>query len=303
MNVADAPPAAGPPPLPLFERLQIESQALCNRACWFCPRTFDRSGKYLDPGGRAVLGQMPTETILGILDQARALGFQGEVGFHHYSEPLLDKRNVMLAREAARRGMAPYLHTNGDVLRHDDALCRDVADVYTRVVVGIYDYATNAELAEAQQYWRRLLGGARLEFSPIGLDGIRSGQSIGIPRALVPTDARMAVPDLTFGNAPCHRPLLRMILQHNGEMVNCCEDTRGAFGLGNIHRSSLEALWHSPRHAAIVEDLVAGRREKYALCRQCPLPPAGPPPDGRRIAIAPRRYLGERTGEVPTGPG
>jgi glycosyltransferase involved in cell wall biosynthesis len=86
-------------------------------------------------------------------------------------------------------------------------------------------------------------------------------------------------------------------------LLNCCEDTRGAFGLGSIHRSSLEAPWRSPRHAAIVEDLVAGRREKYALCRQCPLPPAGPRPAGRRIAIAPRRYLGERTGEVPSGSG
>lgn len=282
--------------IPLFERLQIESQANCNRSCWFCPRTFDRSGKYLDPAGRAVVSQMPTETILGILDQARALGFRGEVAFHHYSEPLLDKRNVRLAHEAKRRGMVPYLHTNGDVLRHDDRLCRDVTGVYDRIVVGVYDYTTDEELAEAQRYWHRRLAGARLEFSPIGVAGIRSGHSIGIPRALVPTDPRMALPDLTFGNAPCHRPLLRMIIQHDGEMANCCEDTRGAFGLGNIHRSSLEDLWLSEQHVAIVGELIEGRRQKYALCRQCPLSPTGPAPAGSRITIAPRRYSGEPAG-------
>jgi radical SAM protein with 4Fe4S-binding SPASM domain len=282
--------------IPLFERLQIESQANCNRSCWFCPRTFDRSGKYLDHAGRAVVSQMPTQTILGILDQARALGFRGEVGFHHYSEPLLDKRNVRLAHEAKQRGMVPYLHTNGDVLRHDDRLCRDVMGVYERIVVGVYDYTTDEELAEAQRYWHRRLAGPRLEFSPIGVAGIRSGHSIGIPRALVPTDARMAIPDLTFGNAPCHRPLLRMIIQHDGEMANCCEDTRGAFGLGNIHRSSLEDLWLSEQHVAIVGELIEGRRQKYALCRQCPLSPTGPAPAGSRITIVPRRYSGEPAG-------
>jgi hypothetical protein len=108
----------------------------CNRACWFCPRTYDRSGKYLDAAGKSVLRQMPTEKILGLLDEAQGLGFSGMVGFHHYSEPLLDPRNITLAREAIRRGMAPYLHTNGDVLRRSDALCDGVRQVYALIVVG-----------------------------------------------------------------------------------------------------------------------------------------------------------------------
>jgi 2-deoxy-scyllo-inosamine dehydrogenase (SAM-dependent)/8-amino-3,8-dideoxy-alpha-D-manno-octulosonate transaminase len=78
----------------LFDRLLIESQSNCNRSCWFCPRTYDRTGKYLDAIGRSVLHQMPTDKILDLLDQARALGFRGHVAFHHYSEPLLDKRGA-----------------------------------------------------------------------------------------------------------------------------------------------------------------------------------------------------------------
>jgi MoaA/NifB/PqqE/SkfB family radical SAM enzyme len=140
------------PAIPLFERLLIESQSNCNRSCWFCPRTYDQSGKYLTFAGKSLLNQMPTEKILDLLDQAQALGFKGSVGFHHYSEPLLDKRNIMFAEEARRRGMRPDLHTNGDVLRHDDALCEQVRRVYEFIVVGLYDYRTNVELAEAKQY-------------------------------------------------------------------------------------------------------------------------------------------------------
>jgi radical SAM protein with 4Fe4S-binding SPASM domain len=286
--------------LPLFERLQIESQSNCNRACWFCPRTYDRSGAYLDQAGERVMNRMPTETILDLLDQAVAMGFRGRVAFHHYSEPLLDKRNLMLAREAAGRGLEPYLHTNGDVLERDDALCEQVKRIFELIVVGLYDYETDQELDEAKGYWRKRLAGAKkLEFSPIGLAGARSAHSIGIPRALVPTDGRMAVPDLTFRGAPCHRPLIRMIIRHDGEMLNCCEDLHGSWSLGNVHHSSLSELWFSDRHREIVTSLVEGGRDNHALCRQCPLSPTGQPAAGR-IGFAPRHYVPRRgqIGEV-----
>jgi radical SAM protein with 4Fe4S-binding SPASM domain len=275
--------------LPLFERLQIESQSNCNRACWFCPRTYDRSGVYLDGAGERVWNRMPTEKILDLLDQAREMGFAGRVGFHHYSEPLLDKRNVTLAREAAARGMHPYLHTNGDVLRADDALCQEVVAVYELIVVGLYDYGSDEELEAEKTYWRaRLAGAPVLEFSAIGPLGAGAAHSNGVPRALIPSDARLGVPDLTFANAPCHRPLIRMTIRHDGEMCGCCEDTGEAFGLGNVFAESLCDLWHSDRHAALVEDLLAGRREQYAICRHCPMPPTGPAPAGERIEMARR---------------
>jgi radical SAM protein with 4Fe4S-binding SPASM domain len=280
--------------MPLFEELCLESQSHCNRACWFCPRTYDRSGKYLDASGKSVIRAMPTDKILDVMNQARALGFQGLIGFHHYSEPLVDPRNVMLAREARQRGLVPWLHTNGDVLRRNESLCREVSEVYAHIVVGLYDYASDAELEGEKRFWRARLSCARLDFSPIGRDGRLSGSSMGIPRALVPTDARMAVPDLSFPNAPCRRPLIRMIIQWDGAVCNCCEDTSGAFGLGNVYENTLAQLWFSDHHRRVVDDLDRGRRERYALCRSCPLPPSGPAADARPIEMVPRWYGRER---------
>jgi radical SAM protein with 4Fe4S-binding SPASM domain len=256
----------------LFEQLCLESQSNCNRSCWFCPRTYDRTGAYLDAAGKSVIRAMPTDKILDVLDQARALGFRGLVGFHHYSEPLLDPRNVMLAR-----------------------LCREVSQVYGHIVVGLYDYETDEELEAEKRFWRARLACERLDFSAIGKTGGRAGTSMAIPRAVVPTDTRMTVPDLTFRNGPCERPRIRMIIRWDGEVCNCCEDTSGAFELGNVYRSSLEALWFSSHHARVVDDLAAGRRDGYSLCRNCPLPPSGPLPDRGRIEIAPRRYRGAPT--------
>jgi radical SAM protein with 4Fe4S-binding SPASM domain len=126
---------------------------------------------------------------------------------------------------------------------------------------------------------------------------------MGIPRAQVPTDERMTVPDLVFPGGPCHRPLIRMIVRHDGEMLNCCEDTSGDWSLGSVYESSLADLWFSERHARVVADLVAGRREKYALCRRCPLSPTGPAPAGERISISPRRYAGSHMLAADAGDG
>lgn len=276
--------------IPLFERLLIESQSNCNRSCWFCPRTYDRSGKYLDDQGLSVLKQMPTEKILDILDQAQALQFRGRVGFHHYSEPLLDRRNPMLAREAKARGMVPYLHTNGDVLRLNDELCDQIKEIYGIIVLGLYDYRSNEELEDAKSYWHGRLAGVDLKFSMIGVAGGRSADSMGVPKALVPTDKRMSIPDVTYDNAPCHRPLIRMIIQYDGEMCNCCDDTYGSFELGSVFTSSIEELWYSERHRGLIEELIRGERRRHELCRNCPMPPSGRPVQGQKIQITPRRY-------------
>lgn len=275
-------------PIPLFGRLEIETQSNCNRSCWFCPRIYDSSGVYLDAQGDAVIGQMPDETVLNVLDQAASLGFDGMVSFYFYSEPFLDKRNLDFARAARARGMKPYVHTNGDILKHDEALCRQVRDAYEKVVIGVYDYHTAEELESEKGFWRRRLSGCDLHFSTIGNGARGSAPSMGTPRALVPTDRRFPVPDLVFTNAPCHRPLIRLILRYDGEMCMCCEDLHGDFGIGNIHASTVEELWYSDRHVRMVRDLIAGRREKYNLCRRCPMSPSAQPTDGARISFTAR---------------
>ncbi len=277
-------------PIPLFERLDIETQSHCNRSCWFCPRTYDTSGAYLAADGSSVKKSMPTEKVIDLLDQAEAMGFRELVAFHHYSEPLLDKRNCNFAREGRKRGMIPYLHTNGDVLEANEALCEEVQDVYDRIIIGLYDYRTDAELEAAKDVWRGRLNRTALEFAPLGSgDGDPSAHSIAAPRAPLAPDPRMRRPDFVFDNAPCHRPLIRMIIRYDGEICNCCDDTTGAFDLGNAFETTLQELWYSDRHTRIVKDLIAGHRKKYALCRVCPQFPSGPAPSGERVDMRPRR--------------
>ena len=276
--------------LPLFERLEIETQSNCNRSCWFCPRTYDRSGAYLDARGEPILQQMSTDKIIDILEQAKSLKFQGLVNFHFYSEPLLDKRSIFLAREARKRRMKPFLHTNGDVLKDNEALRDAVSETYEYIVIGIYDYDSNEELEGAKEAWRKKMGGADLRFSAISDRKTEKVKSMGVPRALVPTSRRFPVPDLTFTNGPCHRPLIRLLLRYDGEMCFCCEDMQADFDLGNVYEHNREELWFSEKHIQVASDLLEGRRQRYELYQNCPLSPTAELPHGEQVELKKRHY-------------
>jgi radical SAM protein with 4Fe4S-binding SPASM domain len=239
-------------------------QSNCNRSCFFCNRPWDDSGKRIDANGDHVLRSMPTEHALRIMREAVALGFRGKIAFHHMSEPFLDPRIIEMAWAAKRMGLRPYEHTNGDVLRRDDELCRAAIGVFDYIVVGLYDYETESERDAEIAFWRDRLRGTDVRFS--------LGEQV-FPRNLTPMDARMFREKQPFPGGVCRRPLDRLLVHYDGNIALCCEDMKDDFDLGNAFERSVEELWYSERHVGIVRDLEQGRREQFKLCAGCPIPP------------------------------
>ncbi len=69
---------------------------------------------------------------------------------------------------------------------------------------------------------------------------------------------------------PCRQPSKRMIINHKGEMLMCCDDLINNFELGNIHDNTLEELWFSEHHQDLVLSLNKGRSHPH--CLSCPRP-------------------------------
>lgn len=243
--------------IPLFEVVLLELQARCNRSCFFCPRQGDTSGLRMNPNGTPVMSSMPTGDAMSVLDQLRDLDFHGPISFHHLSEPFLDSRTTWLARCAAKLGMRPYEHTNGDVLRRRPDL-REECRVFTYVTVGLYDDLPEDKLEQERQYWRDNLP-CEVRFSEL----VNSH-----PRTDVDDDPRLHRPK-TVKCGPCVRPIKRMIIHYNGSMALCCEDMAESFDLGNVARSSVSDCWYSDKHQQLVEDLKTGVRT--GQCSRCAL--------------------------------
>jgi radical SAM protein with 4Fe4S-binding SPASM domain len=254
--------------IPLFKHFAIELHSDCNRDCFFCPRHSDTSGKRKDRQGRHVRESLPTEKVLDLLDQVKAMGYRGKINFHHLSEPFLDKRLIPMACEARKRGFACIIHTNGDILRKNYKLSRTAARVFSEITVGLYDYKNSFQENMQKTFWRFFLRGTDIHFSKI--DNVYPRH--GAPVCLATVSAYREKVDQCV-EQPCFMVREQCIVHYDGNVAVCCEDFRDEFDVGNVLRETIADIWWSPRHTDILKTLaLPGGRKKYPLCRECPFP-------------------------------
>jgi radical SAM protein with 4Fe4S-binding SPASM domain len=253
------------PKIPLFERVVIELHSHCNRECFFCSRESDTAGKRKTANGQSVRQSMPTEKIMALFDELQSLRFQGFITFHQLSEAFLDSRLLPMAREAKRRGMRPYVHTNGDVLRNDERLCAETVEVFEYVVVGLYDYTSEAEREAEKAFWNARLKGTRVLF--------RLLEDVNARTHSADNDRMNAISRRSYPTAVCGEPQTYLLIHYNGDVSCCCEDMYGELLKTNIFETSIREIWYSERHAEIVTALDRGERTKFDVCAKCTRPP------------------------------
>jgi len=250
--------------IPLFQRVAIEIQSNCNRDCYFCCRQSDTSGKRRTPEGKKVLKSMPTEKVMQLLDELESLCFRGYITFHHLSEAFLDERLIQIANEAKKRGMRSYVHTNGDVLRNNEELCKKSAKVFEYIVVGLYDYISEEEKEDQKEFWKKRLHGTQIMFSIA--DKIYR-------RTYSPDNEKMKkFEKKTFPAGFCASPQIYLLIHYNGDVSCCCEDMYGELLKSNVFNKSIKEIWYSEEHKQIIKALRSGER-KYDLCLKCSMSP------------------------------
>lgn len=243
--------------IPLFEQLEIETRSSCNRACPGCLRNSypDRAATapWFEPH------QLPTEVIERLFTEALALGFRGPVCLQHYNEPLEDSRISSLARRARTVGLPfVFICTNGDLVTSERA--KELDGAFDQIVVALYidEPAHSRRRAWIERQFKRTVlqftAGTHMptHFSP--LFDVRSLAARHVER-------------------PCSEPRKRMIVNHRGEMLLCCDDMVGQFRLGSVYERSLGALWYSEEHQHLVRRLeMPGGRSVHPHCQSCPRP-------------------------------
>ncbi len=253
------------PLIPMFQRVAIELQSHCNRDCHFCSRESDTSGKRKTADGESVRQSMPSEKVMTLFDELESLEYQGYITFHHLSEAFLDSRLIEIAREAKRRGMRPYVHTNGDVLRDDEQLCAETADVFEYVVVGLYDYTTEEEKISQKAFWKERLAGTRVLFS--------LAEDVYARTHSADNSQMNALVRRTYPTAICTEPQKYLLIHYNGDVCCCCEDMYGELLRFNIFETSIREIWFSERHAQVIDALLMGERKNFDLCAKCTMGP------------------------------
>jgi hypothetical protein len=208
---------------------------------------------------------MPTEKIMLLFDELEAMRFKGYITFHHLSEAFLDKRLLGIAREARRRGMRPYVHTNGDVMKDSEGLCREAASIFEYIVVGLYDYTSEEEKDSQKKFWKNRLHGTRVMFS--------LAENVYVRTHSAANGKMNAIVRQTYPDAVCTNPQKYLLIHYNGDVCCCCEDMYGELLRFNIFDTSIREVWYSERHAQIIDALRTGERRQFDLCAKCTMGP------------------------------
>lgn len=246
--------------IPLWLRLELEIQSDCNRDCHFCPRYGDPSGVRKDSNGKHIKKSMPTSKIFDILDQAEKLGFKNSLAFHRLSEPFLDKRYIEVATYANEKGMRIVENTNGDLLKNNPDLCKELDGLLSSIVIGLYDYKNRRERNEQVRFWKNRFKKTQIIFS-------LAAEFPRIRQNTILYDKKLVTPKIR--NYPCFATS-GFLIRYDGEVSLCCQDDSCVFNLGNVFNSSLQDIWWSKKHIEIVNSLkVSGGRNLYPLCKGC----------------------------------
>ena len=242
--------------IPLFRRLEIETQSTCNRVCPTCIRNSNPDKDVVAPWFER--NQLESEHIDRILNEAVAMGFRGEVCLSHYNEPLMDERIVDIVQKTKAMGFSRvFMCSNADYLTDKMAIGLDghLDDI------GITLYMNDPIRAKRDEWIRTLFKKTKLTLSH-GHDRMITHDSPLVDAASM---ARK------HENNPCFQPLVRMIINHRGQMLLCCDDMVGNFNLGTIFEKSIDELWNSELHTNYVIELQKrGGRKVHNHCLTCP---------------------------------
>jgi len=255
--------------------VSIETQALCNARCTFCPYpTLERRGV-----------KMPTELLHRLIDEMAE--WEHPVYFSPFkvNEPLLDKRLIPLCQRFNERVPKGHirLFTNGSGLvdKHIDGIAELERVVHLWISLNTHRPVEYEQVMglDFDQTARRLDNLHDKDF-PHPVVVSRVGQDDDFikyvrwrwPRFQVATIKRDAWIDYTEAttdvvpNGPCGR-WWELNITATGKAALCCMDGRGEYGFGDVNTQTLLEIYNHPTLRAWRAGMT--RKETGKPCDTC----------------------------------
>lgn len=273
----------------LFNMIAIETSALCNRHCIFCPNSGTARPDEL----------MPWATITNIVEELQQLNFKGCVTLYNYNEPFRDKRILDIVRmiDMALPSACISLSTNGDYFKTKAKIAEAFEAGVRQITINIYSAADGSKNEKAVKAgimraearadlidgWLDELGvdkrGSLYTHAPRGSRRARVERKYGV----VPGSGKLGQFELQnrSGNidwfrAPleeplkkmCVRPFRFMVVNYDGKVTVCCNDYHRDIEMGDVNKQSLVDIWNGERFNAYRVALLAKDRD-IGMCRGC----------------------------------
>ncbi|MCF7866328.1 SPASM domain-containing protein [Candidatus Woesearchaeota archaeon] len=232
-----------------FKIVEIETHSTCNRTCSYCPNSIYDRGKKKN---EVIMSEKMYEKILLELSNFK---FEGQLRFHLYNEPLLDKRlpNFIAKAHDILPKSKKELFTNGDLLSEKKLDELKYAGI-DKILVTIHEGTLSTNLKNIDHIVKEKNLGRLVH--------IRKYEEISLLN-------RGGLLDVTSKKqTSCFYASERLVISSKGDILICSNDYLGKIKLGNLHKSSIQEIWNLPQYKKLRRNLREGIFE-YDMCKIC----------------------------------
>jgi len=226
----------------LFNCISIETCAICNRRCLYCPIS-------KDPRPQVMMSDDLFDKIISELEE---LNYRGDIILSNFGEPLLDKRLATFVRRIKEElGSKVTFFTNGDFLTKErfDELISAGTD---NIEISQHD----PELSDILKLFSQL---SSCDWKYVSFKIVKEDtQTL--------TDYGGLVDVETLRPFSCNP--YRIIIRADGSVPLCCGDYFNEVNFGNVNQSKLIDIWNSPVYRKIRNELKRGIFN-LEICKRC----------------------------------
>lgn len=231
--------------------VEIEINHKCNRTCAYCPNSITE---------RKNQGHMSEALFVRIMQELRAIHYQGRISYHFYNEPLLSadlERFVFLTRDYLPKAWIE-IYTNGTLLTKERLMGLFELGVNKFTVTkhhGSKDYPFDKVFQELDEPVKRKI--KYLGYKDLHLTSRGGLLNVGFVKQRPPL------------NLPCLIPASLMVITVTGNILPCFEDYHEKLVMGNLNEQSLAEIWNSARYIQFRQDLKQRKRADHEVCKDC----------------------------------
>lgn len=232
----------------IFDTVTIETMSLCNRTCHYCPNSrYKRPDKKLD-----------MEYIKKIFFELSNLSFKGTIIFTGYNEPLMDLRIETIIRYL--RSHLPnnevMIYTNGDFLNLD--LFKKLSKLNIIFMITAHKKKMNANLENLGNIVNNISKEQKKQiYIRKNIENDILSSRCGLVKVKNPEKRPC-----------CIIPYVEMTIDHNGNIILCCNDYFSSIKFGNIKKDRLIEVWNKGWYKRIRTNLRFGKFD-LPICKKC----------------------------------
>jgi len=234
-----------------FNAFNIEINTSCNRRCSYCPNSLFERGIIKNEK------LMDINLYYKLINELAEIDFNGRISPHFYGEPLIDKRLTVLMKYTKEKLPKSKLViiSNGDALsieRFNELLDAGV----DKFIITQHGESMSENMKKIFDYLKKYSNKRRrIEYNCI------SSYSLFNRGGMVKLKAVSTIPRCAFPGNP-------VTIDHDGNVILCCNDYFSTVKFGNIKDQKILDIWFSEKYKNIRKQL---RKEQYKLpiCLKC----------------------------------